>query len=60
VRWNPNIPAALLLLAMIFSFYIPDVVAGIRTYQRGRDLGRRITREHRARQFLEQRARGER
>ena len=58
--WNPDIPAALLLLAMIFALYIPDFIAGIRTYREGRDLARRITDEHAAREFLDQRARGER
>ena len=51
--WTPDIPAALLLLAMIFSLYIPDVVKGIRTFKQGRDLARRITQEHAAREFLE-------
>jgi hypothetical protein len=59
VHWSPNIPAALQLLAMIFALYIPDFVAGIRTFKRGRDLARRITEEHEARRFLDQRARAE-
>jgi hypothetical protein len=50
--WNPDLPAALLLLAMIFALYIPDVIGGIRTYREGRDLARRITEEHDARRVL--------
>jgi hypothetical protein len=59
VHWSPNILAALLLLAMILALYIPDFVAGIRTFKQSRDLARRITEEHAAREFLEQRARAE-
>jgi hypothetical protein len=52
--WNPNIPAALLLLAMIIAMYaIPSLIVGIRTYNRSRDLARRITQEHEARHFLD-------
>jgi hypothetical protein len=53
VTWNPNIPAALLLLAMMIGLFVPDIVQGIRAHRAGRAFAKQITQEHEARRFLE-------
>jgi hypothetical protein len=50
---------ALMIFLLAIAMYVPDIIVGIRTYREARDLARRITEEHAAREFLEQRARAE-
>jgi hypothetical protein len=43
--WNPDIPFALLIVVLCVAMFIPEIISGIRTYFRGRDLARELYRE---------------
>jgi hypothetical protein len=44
-HWNPDIPFALLIIVLCVAMFIPEMIEGVRTYFRGRDLARELYRE---------------
>jgi hypothetical protein len=45
---------ALMIGFLAFLMYVPDIIQGVRNYKRCRALAEQITREHDARDFLDE------
>jgi hypothetical protein len=45
MSWHPDLPFCALILFLIFVMFVPEIIGGVRTYFRGRDLARQLYRE---------------